>query len=199
MRRHARRLIWFLLLFTCAFAPAAQSRQSPAPVEKDAAAWKKLAPPAGGCTMLLPGTPTENKNVVDTKVGKLENRTYTLKTSMALYMVAYADFPDPISDPDLIKRMLDSGRDQALSNTNGKLKSEKDIKLDGHAGREWLVEMPDDLVARARAYWVRRRLYQAIVLMEEASNASPAVVKLHEDVAAKFLDSFALSGENAAR
>ena len=192
MNRHARQLVLGFVLIVCIAMPAAS--QSPQPVEQDASAWKKFAPPGGGFTALAPGTPTEQKRAEDTAIGKLENHIFILETDLAVYMIVYADFPDVISDPTLIKGMLDAGRDRALANVNGKLKSEKNIQLSGYSGRDWLIEMPDGLALRARAYWVNRRLYQ-LVYIGKVKNLPAPLAKVREDTTATFLDSFALVSE----
>jgi hypothetical protein len=184
-------------LFASAAAPAAQGGPQAGPVEQDAAAWKKLAPAGGGFTVLMPGAASEEKQPVETELGKLENHIHTVQTKLAVYVIMYADFPMEVSDANTIQRMLDSGRDKALANTKGKLKSEKNIKLDGHAGREWLVEIPGGVI-RARAFWVKRRLFQVLILTPGAPNATPERVRMRESATLKFLDSFALSDGTAA-
>jgi hypothetical protein len=73
------------------------------------------------------------------------------------------------------------------------LRSEKEIKLGPYFGREWVVDLSGNLETTARAYWVKRRLYQTIfVVAVDASDLSGAT-KLRRDAQAKFLDSFTLS------
>ncbi|MBA3240733.1 MAG: hypothetical protein H0T60_05850 [Acidobacteria bacterium] len=187
-----------VMVFACALAPAAKGLQQTSPVEQNATAWKKLAPAEGGFMVLMPGTASEEKHSVETSVGKLENRIYSVETKQGVYMVMYADFPEVVSDADTIQRMLDNGRDKALANTKGKLTSEKNIKLDGYAGREWLVEIPGSNVIRARAFWVKRRLYQSLVIFPEGRNTPQETNRIRESATLKFLDSFALSDGTTA-
>lgn len=204
MKRCARTFLLGVVLFGCAVAPAVRAQEQTGPVESDAAAWKKFAPEGGGFTVLMPGTVSEEKQPIESEAMKIENRLYSVETKLGVYMITYADFPEVITDAALIQRMLDGGRDKALSNTKGKMVSETNIKLDGYAGREWLVEIPGGtvvpggIVARARAYWVKRRLFQILVLREEEPNATPERVRIREGATMKFLDSFALTGATAA-
>lgn len=198
MKSSTRRLFIIFALLACAFAPAAAHGQTPVPAAQDTKAWKKFTSPEGRFSVLLPATPTEQSRPVETALGRLDNRVFMVQTPADVYMVAYADFPEPVSDPDMIQKMLDGGRDKALSNVNGKLTSEKNIKLDGHAGREWHIEMPEGLVARARAYWVKKRLYQALVIVQATPNATPQAARLRQEANDKFFDSFALTAEGAA-
>lgn len=183
----------YCVVLACAFLVAGvKGQQTDVPIERDPGAWKKFSPQGNSFTVSMPGAPSEETTSLDTKLGKIDNHMFSVSTSMAGYIVSYAEFPEVITDPDTIKRMLDGGRDQALSTAGAKLKSEKIIKLDEHSGREWAVEVQGSFVATARAYWVKRRLYQTIIVMMETTNSTPEVVKLREQASAKFLDSFAL-------
>lgn len=171
-----------LALSLCFGAPAAAQK------------WEKFAPAGGDFSVLMPGKPVKTDQEMQTAFGKLVNHMFLLQSGEAVYMVSYGDFPEPVSDPAVIKRMLDSARDNAIQATSGRLKEEKEIKLGGHTGRELLVVLPAGLT-RARAYWVGKRLYQVVVLMPEGKGA--AGEKAREETMAKFLDSFALTPDAA--
>ena len=130
---------------------------------------------------------------IDTKLGKLKNHKFSTRTGLAYYLVAYSDFPEVITDPATIKRMLDSGRERALTVSGAQLKNEADIKLGDHIGREWSVEVPGSYIATARAYWVRKRLYQTIIVMDAQANITPEAARVRQGVTAKFLGSFSLT------
>jgi hypothetical protein len=57
------------------------------------------------------------------------------------------------------------------------------------------MELPGGLSALARAYWVKRRLYQTVFITSPNANDSVEVTTLRQDVGTKFLDSFTLSGD----
>src|SRR5688572_25364916 len=142
----------------------------------------------------MPGKATEKVTPVQGQAG-VENHVITFETELAAYVMAYAQFPDEVTDQDAIKRMLDSGRDGGIASSKGELKSEKEIKLNGYSGREWVMELPGGLFATARAYWIKRRLYQTIVVIALKASDTPELTKLRREVATKFLDSFTLGGE----
>ncbi|HEX5709318.1 MAG TPA: hypothetical protein VFX96_18600 [Pyrinomonadaceae bacterium] len=203
MQRPLSRIIMCAALVASA-AVSAVAQGDPRPsaavaVEQNAAAWKKLAPAGSGFTALMPGTASEQTAPVKSARGDLQNHLFTLETPLAAYIVSYVEFPEPVTDPETIKRMLDGGRDSGLSSASATLRSEREIKIDGHPGREWVMGVQGKFVAHARAYWVKQRLYQALIIMEDApANASAATLKLREDTVAKFLNSFALADEAAA-
>jgi hypothetical protein len=155
--------------------------------------WEKFAPEGGGFAVLLPGKPTGSEQAVESKVGTLKHHMFLLVSGTDVYMVSYVDYPDPVTDPAVIKTMLDAGREGGLQATHGELKSEKEIKLGEYTGREWVVNIPDAGFARARAYWVSSRLYQAMVVLGDAKTIEAE--KVRDATMAKFLDSFVLTAK----
>jgi len=98
-----------------------------------------------------------------------------------------------VTDPVQIKAMLDAGREGGVAASGGELSSEKEIKLNGYSGREWNMKLPGGLLATARAYWVKRRLYQTVFVMSPNASDTPEVMKVRQEAATKFLDSFTLN------
>lgn len=200
MPRPFRALILCAALAACVAAPGAAQDKAPPPraVEETESAWKKLAPAGAGFTVLIPGTAAAQTSAVPTAAGELQNHIFTLETPLAAYIVSYVEFPKPVTDPDQIKFLLDRGRDGGLKGGESTLRSEKEIKIDGYSGRELVMAMQGKLVGHARLYWVGRRLYQTVIVMNDTpANASSAALKLRGDVVSKFLNSFALADERA--
>jgi hypothetical protein len=157
-----------------------------------------IAPANAGFSLLMPAKPSEKVTPVEGQPG-VENHILTLDTKLAAYVVLYTEFTDDVTDPAVIKEMLDRGREGGLAATGGKLTSEKEIKLNEYFGREWGLALPGGFSATARAYWVKRRLYQTIFVMVPNASDLPEVTKLRQQAATKFLDSFTLIGDNAPR
>lgn len=200
MKESCLKMICILLLVGCAAHRTLAQGVQPSVVHVDSfvqqvattqgeTAWEKFSPAGAGFSVLMPGTPKVEDQEVQTDVGKLINHMYTLSVSPNLYMVTYAEFPTTVTDPAVIRGMLDNARKHALSAAKGELKSEKEIRLGEAIGREWLVTLPSIRgIARVRAYWADRRLYQVLILMlAEAETSQQATT-------AKFLDSFVLTG-----
>jgi hypothetical protein len=186
-----------LLTFLLLSIASARAQQPPAAVNPEAGAWIKLEPANAGFTVLMPGKPSESTTSLD-RPG-VTNHELTLETKLAGYVVTYVEFPEEVTDPADVKTILDSGRDGGVASSKGELTSEKEIKLKQFAGREWLMKLPNGLVATARAYWVKRRLYQTILVITPNANDSPELIKLRQEAGNKFLDSFTLSGDNVTR
>jgi hypothetical protein len=168
--------------------------QGPAVVHPESSPWIKVAPANSGFSVLIPGKPAEQAQPVEGRLG-LENHLLTLETELGGYVVTYLEFPDDVTDPDQIKSMLDRGRQGGVAGSGGELTSETDIKLNGYFGREWSMKLPGGLTATARAYWVKRRLYQIIFVKSPKANESPEVITLRQQAETKFLDSFALNDD----
>jgi hypothetical protein len=94
----------------------------------------------------------------------------------AAYYVSYVDLkPELIKETDQV--ILDESRDGGVSNSGGKLLSEKKIALDGYPGREIAIalhaEQHPPTKARARFYLVENRLYTVIFAGTETAADSP--------------------------
>jgi hypothetical protein len=189
-------LLTFLLLSIVSM----QAQQPPPAVaiNPETGTWIKLEPAHAGFTILMPRKPSERATPVEGRPG-VTNHELILETKLAGYVVSYVEFPEEVMDPDAIKSILDNGRDGGIASSKAELTSENEIKLKQFAGREWMMKLPNGLLATARAYWVRRRLYQTILVISPNANDSSELVKLRQEAGTRFLDSFTLSGDNVAR
>ena len=57
------------------------------------------------------------------------------------------------------------------------------------------MELPNGMIATARAYWVRRRLLQTVFVTAPKADDSPELKKLRQESATKFFASFALTDD----
>ena len=168
--------------------------QEPAVVQAESGRWVKVAPANSGFVIQLPAKPAETAQPLEERPD-MENHVLTLETELAGYVVSYLQFPEDITDAALIKVMLDRGREGGIASSGGELVSETDIKLSGYFGREWNMKLPGGLAATARAYWVKRRLYQTVFVKSPKANDSPEVVRLRQQAETEFLDSFTVSDD----
>jgi hypothetical protein len=142
----------------------------------------------------MPGKPSEQTQPMEGRPG-VEHHLLMVETKLAGFVVSYVVFPEVVTDPADIKVLLDRGREGALSSSGATLKSEKEIKLNDYFGREWLMDFPSGFSGTARAYWVKRRLLQAIFVIAPKSDDSPEIKRLRQEAATKFFDSFRLSDD----
>ncbi len=163
-------------------------------VQPESGTWVNVAPDKAGFTILMPSKPDESSTPIEGRPDT-QNHTLTLETELAGYVVSYVQFPDEVTDPATIKTLLDGGRDGGIAATKGELTSEKEIKLGEYFGREWLMKLPGGISTKARAYWVKQRLYQTVFVMQPKESDTPDRVKSRQEAGSKFLDSFKLSPE----
>jgi hypothetical protein len=147
--------------------------------------WKEFACKEGRFKVLMPGAPKEKKLETESDFGKGVLHMNTVQAGKTMYGANYCDFPEEVKKTPL-KKVYDSSRDGAVANLEGKLASEKDIKLGDYPGREIQIDVAGGKqVFRARVYLVDQRLYQVVVFgTKEAATSKDAD---------KFLESFKLA------
>lgn len=150
--------------------------------------WKAFASKDGGYEVQLPGVPLEQRQSIKTSVGTVYVVLAVLELkkgdSNNVFLVGYAEQPEVVVKSDTEEKRLDNARNGAVSNVRGKLKAEKQIKIDTHNGRELDIETDARNMVRFRFYFVNDRLYQVMV------SGSREMVTGAD--AKKFLDSFKL-------
>jgi hypothetical protein len=188
---HVKKTILLSIFISLSFITVLAQQQ---PAVPESESWINVAPAGAGFSVLMPAQPSEKVEKVENNPG-VEHHILALETKQAGYVVSYVQFADEVTDAATVKLMLDRGREGGIASSGGKLKSEKEIKLNEYLGREWIMELPGGLLATARAYWVKRRLYQTVFVIGPNASDPPEVTKLRQELATKFLDSFSLSAE----
>jgi TonB family protein len=197
-----------ILAFTasCVSICLAQNKSTDPPqkpiVEYNQNAWREFLSPEGRFSIRMPGIPAQQSKETETVRGKVVMVLHMLETDSAVYMASYADLGVNSSDPVVVNRMLDGGRDQMLSNSTKKLLREGKLTLGDYSGREWVVEELE-LTLLTRAYFVSGRMYQTIIAMETKrafktgkASANPGdFTDFFKMVSSSFLDSFRLIEE----
>lgn len=151
----------------------------------DEPVWKEFASKPGGFKVLMPGTPKQKALETESDFGKGVLHMSAVEAGKGMYAANYTDFPEAVKKVP-IKQLYDSSRDGVIANLDGKLASEKDIKLGENPGREILIDVAGGKqIFRVRVYLIEQRLYQVVVF------GSPELAKSKD--ADKFLDSFQLA------
>jgi len=188
----ARHALLFVIL-VCGAAPCLTQANRPGDEpagEFNPVSWKEYSSAEGRFSILFPGTPKEETKSLDVQGAKFKLHIHKLKT-FSEYGVIYADYPIPLDDPDVAKRVLDNGARGAASSVNAELLSVTEISIGGHPGRLLTERLPDGSALKAKMYLVGQRLYQIAVTMPKAESG-PDGGKALEKFADKFLDSFKL-------
>ena len=159
--------------------------------ESNPKSWKEFFSPEGYFSVLLPGTPVQQIQRVDSPAGPRDSVAYTLQTEAHSYFLAFVDFPEVPDDAGGVRKILDGGRDGAIATINGKLISEADLSLKGIPGRAITVEGANE-VLKARIYLAELRLYLVMIVAGKNQTPSAETSSLDSTTVEKFLGSFKL-------
>ena len=176
--------------------------QDPPPAKVEdvtAAVGKVFKSTEGGYTVVFPGDPKVNETTVNTALGPLKLNTAILGRGWAVFYVSFTDMPMTPETPAQKKASLDGSRDELIAN-GLRIISDSEVTVAGIDGREWLLEK-DGAIMRARAFFVKNRLYQLIFTAQLAlsfrnGKASPNPgdrTELFETSSMGFFDSFKLT------
>jgi hypothetical protein len=162
---------------------------SPAPL----AGWKDFSPKGGGFIVKMPADPEETTRTIEAVHGTTRVRQFGVERDGVAYMVTRTDLP-PAAVAGGPRKTLDEARDEGVRKSGGTLKEERAIELDGHPGREMVLELPETRarvggIYTTRIYLVGRTHYQ-IARLSPKGKERPAETKA-------FLESFRLKGEGA--
>jgi hypothetical protein len=146
-----------------------------------AADWKPYPYPADGFSASFPSQPKLEKQNVPTAAGTVEYHSYTADDVSTTLIAGVTDFGPALAgeDPEVILQGAKSG---AVTNSKGRLVSEKPITLGANHGIAFEIES-DSARVSARVYLVGTSIYEVIV-------ASPLQSKYAETT--RFLDSLQL-------
>ena len=147
--------------------------------------WKEFSSKEGRFSVLVPGTPSEQTQKLDTGVGAIDLHFFVAEQDGFQYLVSYNDYPDAMVREADADKVLDGARDGVVANVQGRLLNEVKVWLANYPGRELRIRIPEGRQAmRTRLYFVGNRLYQVGVLSAEDGAAA--------DEVSKFLNSFKL-------
>jgi hypothetical protein len=156
-----------------------------------ASAWQPFEPPDSGCKVLMPGKPVlktqQNSGLT------IEMYAVELRRPESAFVISSHTIPDsPLQRGVTVQQRFDNSREGMLRSLPGsRLLKETTIDIQGHPGREFIVEEPGlRALVVYRVYIVGRRL-----IMVGAGGRGWSAD--HADVQ-KFLGSFELSAAGAA-
>jgi hypothetical protein len=167
----------FYLLITQVGLPALRARLP----------WQTFTSQDARFSVLLPQTPTDSVQNITTDSGTVPMRSFTVEDLGAQYVVAYAEYPEPLVKSQTPEKLLSSARDGSISALqNVVMKDSRAITLNGaYPGWEYRVDMNDQgATMLARIYLVQNRLYETVAIV-------PSQTSIPAD-AVRFLDSFKL-------
>jgi hypothetical protein len=153
--------------------PQAQPSTATQPVQARRSTWKQFSSTQGGFSVLMPGTPKQLRLSQQTQIGPIDVYGFVVDQNQKSvgYVVMYADFPVNLAQTVNPKQIFNSGRDRVLNMVQGKLVSQRDVRLQRYPGKEFTYEAKGSIV-KHRLYLVNRRMYQLIVVMDKNQQQS---------------------------
>ncbi len=153
--------------------------------------WQTFSPPNGGCTVLMPGTPTpQTLNILG-----ISAKTYQVerKKEDAYFALTIFDISPPFLRPSLLEDVARSSRDGAKSRMDAvepgsKVTSESAISLGNLPGREYQLTPPPTKRGTfiTRLYLAKIGNTHRIFLVM----AGGSIIQPNKGDAARFFDSF---------
>jgi hypothetical protein len=158
------------------------------PPRVPASAWRVFQPNNLPCRLEMPGRPQERRPQ-GFQGEALAHWWQVVHQDVGEFVLSHTRV-DPIAGPPDPKVLLDEARDGVVATTaGGRLVSEKALTLDGHPGRECLLEMEGGRNLTVRMYLAGHHLF---ILLAGAGRLPPDAPDIR-----RFLESFTLVGLDA--
>jgi hypothetical protein len=143
--------------------------------------WTEHRPEGGGYVVEMPGEPKVSWQDVPTKLGEIKTYIATSELGPIAFITMYSRYPETYMKGQSAASILEGGRNGAVANVKGKLRTETTVTISNSPGRELLIDTPSGLVMMMRYFLRSNTLIQAIV-------GGPAGVETNADTR-RFLDS----------
>lgn len=139
--------------------------------------WKPFSSKAGAFKVLMPGTPIQETDTVNTQAGFIPVNVFSVaRQNEAVYGVAYTDYPKNITpnfrELDQLIRELTS---KDLEAAGVKLINQRTLRLNNFLGREIKLQLPEGLIMKWRFYLVNKRLYQLFVMTDKEASLTKSI------------------------
>ena len=139
-------------------APAPAAR--PTPSQADNGGWVRFNSVAGRFTVLMPETPEDKAETVDSDHGPYTTHLFVVKDTKNVYLIGWVDY-DPSFNFNR-QAELEANRDNFVKGINATLTSTHSTVLDGYSALEFAADTADRSF-KSRVYMVGRRPYQIVI------------------------------------
>lgn len=157
--------------------PFMQAVQANQPIQVAQSVWKEFSSSNGNFSILMPGTPAEERQTIDTEVGPINVQLFqVLREGEAGYVVGYADLPkNIIQTPQDVEEFFGGTIRGIVNSLQGRLLSQRNVKLGNYPGREIKIQAAQGVMVSSRIYLVNQRFYQILVLTAQEQNLSKSI------------------------
>ncbi len=137
--------------------------------------WVKVKDTIAAYIVEYPSAPEKGADDVPTEKGVVKMNTYTLQTEgdeNLIYMTSFTEYPasffeNGLDTTDEQQKVLDGSVNGAVTNTKGKLVSDRKISFNGYQGRDIKIEVSGLYIIHMRTILVGYKLYLAQVIYEK--------------------------------
>jgi hypothetical protein len=143
--------------------------------------WKEHRPEGGGYVVEMPGEPKVQWQDVPTKIGDIKTYIATIELGRIAFVTMYSRYPEKYMEGRSAETIFEGGRNGAVANVKGKLRTETNITISNFPGRELMIDTPAGQLMMMRFFLRGTTIIQAIV-------GGPAGVESNAD-ARRFLNS----------
>lgn len=141
--------------------PSSTPSTTPPPATRvDPSGWVKFTSEAGHFSVLMPETPADKADTVDSSHGPYTTHLFVVKDEQSVYLIGYVDY-DPAFNFNR-QAELEANRDNFVKGINATLVSTHSTMIDGYNALEFTAETTDR-VFKSRVYMVGRRPYQIVI------------------------------------
>jgi hypothetical protein len=157
-----------LLLFVIAFLAI--------PVRASAQTWTEYRPAGVGFSLEMPGQWTADVKDIDTAIGLVKGYMASIEMEGRAYLSMYIPYPPDRVRGKPVQPILDGARDGAVSNVHGHLRSEEQVTVGNFAGRQLVIDAPNDLVLVHKFFMMDAILVQAVVVGHPGVEKDPSTL-----------------------
>lgn len=140
--------------------PSATPSNTPSPLPAmDASGWVKFTSDAGRFSVLVPESPTEKSETVDSQHGPYTTHLFIVRGS-TVYLIGWVDY-DPKFNFNR-QAELEANRDNFVKGLSATLLSTRATVINGYSAIEFTAETADRIF-KSRVLLVGRRPYQIVI------------------------------------
>ena len=141
--------------------PPSTPSNTPAPARTpDDSGWVKFTSPEGHFSVLMPETPQDKSETVDSAHGPYTTHLFIVKDTTSVYLIGWVDY-DPSFNFNR-QAELEANRDNFVKGISATLLNTRPTMVDGYSGLEFTAET-GDRVFKSRVFLVGRRPYQIVI------------------------------------
>jgi hypothetical protein len=141
--------------------PPSTPGNTPAPARTpDDSGWVKFTSPEGHFSVLMPETPQDKSETVDSAHGPYTTHLFIVKDTTSVYLIGWVDY-DPSFNFNR-QAELEANRDNFVKGISATLLNTRPTMVDGYSGLEFTAET-GDRVFKSRVFLVGRRPYQIVI------------------------------------